>query len=91
MFYLVLKLLGYDIQAEVMTHNGRIDAVITANGQIYIVEFKLGDAASAIAQIKSKGYDQQYLADGKKIVLVGIGFDVATRNVGDYLVEEMLV
>jgi hypothetical protein len=91
MFYLVLKLLGYDIQAEVMTHNGRIDAVITANGQIYIVEFKLGDAASAIAQIKSKGYHQQYLAAGKKIVLVGIGFDVATRNVGDYLVEEMLV
>ncbi len=91
MFYLMLKLLGYDIQVEVMTHNGRIDAVINANGHIYIVEFKLGDAASAMAQIKSKGYHQQYLAAGKKIVLVGIGFDVATRNVGDFLVEEVSV
>ncbi len=89
MFYLVLRLLGYEIQSEVMTHTGRIDAVITANGHIYIVEFKLGDAASAMAQIKSKGYHQQYLASGKKIVLLAIGFDVQTRNVGDYLVEEL--
>ncbi len=89
MFYLVLRLLGYDIQAEVMTHTGRIDAAITANGHIYIVEFKLGDAASAMAQLKSKGYHQQYLAAGKKIVLLGIGFDVSTRNVGDFLVEEV--
>jgi hypothetical protein len=89
MFYLVLRLLGYDIQAEVLTHNGRIDAVITTEGYIYVVEFKLGDAASALAQIKAKGYHQQYKDAGKKIMLLGIGFDVATRNVGDFLVEEV--
>jgi hypothetical protein len=89
MFYLVLRLLGYDIQAEVLTHTGRIDAVVTANGHIYVVEFKLGDAADAMAQIHRKGYHQPYLASGKHVVLLGIGFDVATRNVGGYLVEEL--
>ncbi|MFN8396340.1 MAG: AAA family ATPase [Bacteroidia bacterium] len=88
MFYLVLRLLGHDIQAEVFTHDGRIDAVISANGHIYIVEFKLGDAAAAMAQIKSKDYHQAYMGRGKKVILLGIGFDVVTRNVSDFLVEE---
>jgi hypothetical protein len=89
MFYLVLKLLGYDIQSEVLTNVGRIDAVITTEEYIYIAEFKLGDAASALAQIKAKGYHQQYIGLGKKVILIGIGFDVLTRNVGGFLVEEV--
>jgi hypothetical protein len=89
MFYLTLKLLGYDIQAEVLTNAGRIDAVVTTEQYIYVVEFKLGDAVSAMAQIKAKGYHQRYAGTGKKVFLVGIGFDVATRNVGGFLVEEL--
>jgi hypothetical protein len=89
MFYLALRLLGYNIEAEVTVHTGRIDAVITTEEYIYVVEFKLGDAASAMAQIKSKGYQLKYLGAGKKVILVGIGFDTETRNVGEYLVEEI--
>jgi Predicted AAA-ATPase/PD-(D/E)XK nuclease superfamily len=89
MFYLTLRLLGYDIQAEVLTNAGRIDAVVTTEQYIYVFEFKLGDVVSAMAQIKAKGYHQRYAGAGKKIVLVGIGFDVATRNVGGFLVEEL--
>jgi hypothetical protein len=89
MFYLVLKLLGYDVHAEVMTNVGRIDTVITTPDIVYIVEFKLGDAASAMSQIKQQLYHQQYLGQGKRIILLGIGFDTATRNVGDHLLEEV--
>ena len=89
MFYLVLRLLGYDIQIEVLTHAGRIDAVISTSNYIYIVEFKLDDATTAMAQIKQKQYPQKYAGLGKKLILVGIGFDVETRNVGDFLVEEV--
>jgi Predicted AAA-ATPase/PD-(D/E)XK nuclease superfamily len=88
MFYLALKLLGYDVQAEVLTNTGRIDAVIITAAYIYIVEFKLGDAASAMAQIMEKQYHMKYLATGKKIILLGIGFDTESRNVGGFLVEE---
>lgn len=90
MFYVALRLLGYDIQVEVYTNTGRIDAVVTTSQYIYVVEFKLGDAASALAQIKAKGYHHQYLVSGKKVMLVGIGFEVEKRNVGGYLVEEVL-
>lgn len=87
MFYLVLRLFGYDVQAEVLTNVGRIDTVISTEGYIYVVEFKLGDVASALAQIKSKGYHAKYLGLGKEIILVGIGFDVETRNIGEFLTE----
>lgn len=89
MFYLTLRLLGFDIQTEVYNHVGRIDAVIQTKDIIYVTEFKLGDAASAMAQIKAKGYHLGYLASGKRVLLLGIGFDVATRNIGDYVVEEV--
>lgn len=89
MFYLTLRLLGYNIQSEVFTNIGRIDAVITTDNHIYVFEFKLGDAASAMAQIKAKGYHQKYLRSGKKVVLLGIGFDVVSRNVGEFLMEEV--
>ncbi len=88
MFYLALRLLGYNIPSEVFTHIGRIDAVIHTNTYIYVVEFKLGDAASAMAQIKQKQYADKFRGAGKQILLVGIGFDVTTRNVGEFLVEE---
>ena len=69
------------------THTGRIYAVITTPNYIYVLEFKLGDAASALAQIKAKGYHLKYLASGKQVILLGIGFDTEKRNVGGYLVE----
>ena len=40
-------------------------------------------------QIKAKGYHQQYVESGKKVILMGIGFDVPTRNIGGFLVEEL--
>jgi Predicted AAA-ATPase/PD-(D/E)XK nuclease superfamily len=87
MFYLVLRLLGYNVHAEVFTNTGRIDTVITTEKYIYVVEFKLGDAASALAQIKAKGYHQKYAGSGKEVILLGIGFDTETRNVQEFLVE----
>lgn len=89
MFYLMLRLLGYNIQAEVLVHSGRIDTVITTPGYVYVVEFKLGEAASAMTQLKERRYHLKYLGSGSKVILIGIGFDIATRNVGDFLVEEV--
>ena len=89
MFYLVLRLLGYDVHAEVLTNIGRIDAVVVTDNFAYVMEFKLGDAESAMAQIKAKRYHEKYMATGKQLVLLGIGFDTETRNVGGYLVEEL--
>lgn len=87
-FYLVLKLLGYNIQSEVMTIDGRIDVVIHTNTTIYVIEFKTGEAQKALEQIKAKNYHQKYANEKKEIVLVGIGFNLRKKNIGDFVVEK---
>lgn len=83
-FYTVLKLLDFEIEVEVLTHRGRIDAVIRTDRIIYVVEFKVGDASKALEQIKEKDYASKYLHSDKEIVLLGVGFDREVRNIGSF-------
>ena len=87
--YIVLKLLGIQIRCEVQSHFGSTDAVIKTEKYIYVVEFKMGTAASAVKQIKQRKYHAPYLADKRELVLVGFGFDKAERNLTDVLVEQV--
>jgi hypothetical protein len=85
--YLTLKLTGADVRCEEPTSTGRIDAVLETDNKIYIMEFKLGSEHEALEQIKKMKYDEKYLDSGKEIVLLGIGFDLEKRNIGNYLLE----
>ncbi len=88
-FYIIVKLLGFHIETEVMTINGRIDAVITTGKYIYIIEFKAGqDAKTAIKQIKEKEYHKKYLSGGKPVTLIGINFDIEKKMINDYLIKQ---
>lgn len=73
MFYLVMALLGANINLEDNTDKGRIDGVVEFEGLIYIIEFKLDKVEVAIKQIENKRYYEKYLAKKKKIILLGIG------------------
>lgn len=83
-FYLTVKLLGIDIESEVLTSFGRIDVVIRVGDYIYVTEFKLGTAAEALGQIKKMRYAGKYAGSGKQIILLGIGFDAANRTIGSW-------
>ncbi|HLP47958.1 MAG TPA: AAA family ATPase [Candidatus Kapabacteria bacterium] len=85
--YLILKLAGADVRCEVPTNIGRIDAVLETGNKIYIMEFKLGSEHEALEQIKKMKYYEKYLGSGKEIVLLGTGFDIKQRNIGNYLLE----
>ncbi|MCI5223389.1 MAG: hypothetical protein D3924_12120 [Candidatus Electrothrix sp. AR4] len=85
--YIVLKILGVRIACEIQSNFGSTDAVITTDKYIYVIEFKMGKAQDAIEQIKKRTYHSPYLADKRKIVLVGFGFEKAQRNLVDYAVE----
>jgi hypothetical protein len=87
--YIVLKLLGIRIACEVQSNFGTTDAVLQTSEHIYVLEFKMGTAASALEQIKKRKYHAPYLADARKLVLVGLGFDKTERNVCDFSVEEI--
>ena len=80
-FFTIFTLLGREIDAEVSTNIGRIDAVAKTDSTIYIFEFKLqGTAEEALEQIRERRYYERYLADGRDILLVGAAFDPGVRN-----------
>jgi len=89
--YIVMRLLGFNIKAEESISKGRSDAIVFTDSHIYIFEFKMFPftAKKAIEQIKTKGYDQPYLTDKRKKVLVGISFKAEEKNIFEYEVEEI--
>ena len=88
-FYLVFRLLGQFINAEVRSANGRADAVVKTEKFIYVFEFKLdGSAEDALKQIDDKGYMIPYTLDRKAIIKVGVNFDMSIRNIADWKVEK---
>lgn len=87
--YLVLSLLGMNVDTEVQTNVGRIDAVIRTEKRIYVMEFKTTTSDDALAQIKEKKYYEKYMNSGLPITLVGIGFESDNRNLSDYMFEDL--
>ena len=88
--YLIFKLMGQFVQTEVHCSTGRADCIVQITDSIYIFEFKLsgnGSAENAIAQIQKQNYAAKYKTSEKKIVLIGAGFDEATRTIRDWKVE----
>ncbi|MBI5218690.1 MAG: AAA family ATPase [Bacteroidia bacterium] len=85
----VLSLVGVDIHSELQTSTGRIDTVIKNDKFIYIVEFKIGEAAEAMRQIKDKEYHKPFLNVGRQVVLVGVGFDGDRKEVRDWVCEKL--
>ena len=87
--YLIFALMGQFVQTEVHCSTGRIDCIVKTTEIIYLFEFKLsgnGSAEDAINQIKEQNYAAQYMASGKKIVLIGSSFDEKTRTIKDWKV-----
>ena len=90
--YLIFALMGQFVQTEVHCSTGRADCVVCTADTVYLFEFKLsgnGSAEDAIAQIQKQNYAAKYKMSGKKIVLIGAGFEEATRTIKDWKVEQL--
>jgi hypothetical protein len=88
LFYLTFHLIGYRLNAEVSTHRGRLDATLELQDRILIFEFKLNQSADvALQQIHDKQYYLPYQHRGKPIVLFGVSFDIAQRNIVEWKSE----
>lgn len=88
LFFLIYKLIGLRIDAEVCTNQGRIDSVIEFPNHSYLFEFKLNQSAeAALTQIVDTAYCQKYRLKGKAMTLVGVNFDRSQRQVSDWKTE----
>ena len=88
-FYAIFRLLGFNIEAESCTNDGRIDAVVQTEDHIYLFEFKLDKDDSALSQIKEKAYFKKYLLSPKKITLIGVNFDSEKGQLIDWQTEDV--
>jgi hypothetical protein len=87
-FVALFRVLGAFAAAEWRTSDGRIDALLISDKQVLVFEFKLHDSSSAaMAQIKAKDYGLSWQADGREVLLIGVGFDPQTRNLGEWIIE----
>jgi hypothetical protein len=74
-----MKILGFDIQAEVMTNIGRIDAVWQQPNLTVVAEIKYSAEKDtdtllneAMTQINDRRYYEKYL--DKKVLLMAVAF-----------------
>ncbi|MDY6307011.1 MAG: AAA family ATPase [Oribacterium sp.] len=91
MTYAMFFWVGEDMKLEEATNIGRIDAVLNADGHLYIIEFKLNKSADeAAGQIADRKYVEKYMIpakrEGKDIRALGINFSTADamRNIDSY-------
>lgn len=62
--------------------------VLEIEDLVVIFEFKIDSSAeAALAQIHKKKYAERYGKKDKELVLIGVKFDSAERNITDYEVE----
>lgn len=83
-FYLILSMLNVYVQTQVRCSTGHVDMIVHAPDTIYIFEFKVKSTAEkALRQIESKDYAAQFATDPRKLVKVGVNFDIDTWTIED--------
>lgn len=89
-FYLIFRLLGIQIDSEVKTETGRVDAVVQHRGSTYVMEFKYdGSAGEALRQIDERGYLIPYEALDGRLVKVGVNFSSKEQTIEEgWIIQE---
>ena len=82
--YVILKSVGFGVDAEVQTNEGRIDMTCETPSGIWLIEFKLDrPAEEALAQIDARNYAEKYDFAGKTVKKLGISFSSERRTIVD--------
>ena len=90
MLYIIFALLtDYRIIVEQRTAKGRTDITLETHDHVFIMELKFDKTAEeALAQIEEKRYADAFALSGKKVVKVGIAFNVKDeRNITEWVIR----
>ena len=91
-FHLIFSVFGYEIESQVNTDRGRMDAVIKTKTHIYIFELKINQSASiALSQINKKNYAAKFSLDKRNIVLVGVSVDKETYTIKEFEAQNLII
>ena len=83
--YIIFKMLGFYVEVEHVTTDGRIDLLVKTKDFVYIIEFKINESAeAALQQIEDKQYAKPFEHDERSIYKIGANFSTETRRIDDW-------
>lgn len=86
-FYLIFNMLNVYARTQVKCQGGRVDMVVLMPQATYVFELKMHETAQkALEQINSNGYALPYETEGRRVVRVGLHFDMASRTIDEWVV-----
>jgi hypothetical protein len=90
LIHILFQYMGLQIESEVHTKRGRLDAAVHTPTHVYIFEFKFNKSArTAITQLKKRDYAAKFRASGKKTIGIGLNFSEKKRAIDKWIVEEV--
>ena len=85
--FLLFRIMGFYVQVEYPTSQGRIDVIIKTTDYIYIIECKLdGSADEALQQIITNNYAAPFAGDPRPLFRIGVNFSTKTRGVEKWVI-----
>ena len=89
MLYVIFSLMGYYVDVEVHTADGRVDLVMRTNTDLYLIELKINRSAEeAMDQIELKHYDARFSQLQLPITKVAINFSTESHTLTDWIISE---
>ena len=89
MLYIIFSLLGYYVDVEVHTSDGRVDLVMRTSYALYLIELKINSTADvAMAQIELKNYDKRFSQLNLPIIKVGINFSTDKHTITGWVIDD---
>lgn len=86
--YVIFKMLGFYVDVERPTSDGRIDVLIRTPQYIYIFELKINQSADvALQQIEEKQYAAPFAIEQRRLIKIGVNFSTKTRKISEWKIE----
>jgi len=83
--YVFFTLLGFYVEVERHTTDGRMDILMQTKDFVYIMELKIDQNADvALRQIEDKGYAKPFASDQRKLFKIGVNFSTEKRCIDDW-------
>ena len=80
--------MGFYVEVERHTTNGRMDILMQTPQYVYILELKLDQSAAvALQQIEEKGYAKPFVNDSRQVFKIGINFSTERKLIDDWKIE----
>ena len=86
--FVLFKLLGFYVDVERHTTDGRMDILVHTADYIYILELKIDQSAAvALQQIEDKQYAAAFSQDSRQLFKIGVNFSSETRRMTEWKVS----